>query len=214
MSGETRIPLLGCGILARELEFLIRKNAWPIATDFLPSSLHVDFRALEEQLKAGLGRYPAEKPIVFYGRCHPRMDVMLQAAGTFRVGGQNCLDMLLGPELFMEQLEAGAFFLLEEWALNWESVIVKTFGGNWKAIRAIFHDDRKFLLGVRTPCSNDFSQAAERAAALVDLPLRWMDTDLAHLERVIEASLRRRLKAQATDASHAGPEPAQGSPLT
>jgi hypothetical protein len=56
----------------------------------------------------------------------------------------------------------------------------------------IFRSDRKYVVGVRTPCSGDFQAEAERAAGLVGLPLRWMDALLDNLESVIKAALEQK----------------------
>ena len=68
-------------------------------------------------------------------------------------------------------------------------MITKAFGTNLAVVREIFHSSHRFMLAVRTPCSGDFTAAAEAAARFVDLPLRWMDADLAHLEAVLSEAL-------------------------
>ncbi|NJD07323.1 MAG: DUF1638 domain-containing protein [Methylococcaceae bacterium] len=186
------LHLVGCGILAREVEFLIRKNGWDVRTDFLESSLHINLGQLQQQLTGALERHRDERPIVFYGCCHPLMERFLEQAATFRTEGQNCVEMLLGRQRFMAELEQGAYFLLEDWARHWDSVMHQSFGDHPQVARAIFHEDRRYLLAIRTPVSHDFTEAAEHAAASVDLPLRWMDASLEHLERVLQAAVDRR----------------------
>jgi len=117
---------------------------------------------------------------------------MLEQAATFRTEGQNCVEMLLGRERFMAELEQGAYFLLEDWVRHWEPVMNQTFGCRWDIARAIFHEDRRYLLAIRTPVSGDFTAEAERAAASIELPLRWMEVDLDHLEQVLQAAVDRR----------------------
>ena len=43
----------------------------------------------------------------------------------------------------------------------------------------------RFAAALRTPCSEDFTAAAERAASLVGLPLKWEDVGLEHLDPAI-----------------------------
>jgi len=97
MSSPT-LNLVGCGILRKEVDFLIAKNQWSLTTDFLPASLHIDFNRLAGALQTGLARHQDEQTIVFYGACHPRMDNMLADARALRTRGQNCIEMLLGAE--------------------------------------------------------------------------------------------------------------------
>lgn len=186
-----RCTLLGCGILQQEVRFLIEKNGWPLDTDFLDASLHINFEALESALQKGLARNAGREVVVFYGSCHPRMEHMLDAAHTFRTEGQNCVEMLLGHDRFMQELAAGAFFLLEDWALRWDEAIGKTFGDKPAVVREIFQLSNKYLLCLRTPCSGDFEQAAQEIGLKVGLPLRWLDVGLDQLEAVLRHAVAR-----------------------
>jgi hypothetical protein len=190
-----KLLLVGCGILRKEVAFLIGKNNWPITTLFLDSALHVDFDRLAGALTSALAKHREANVIVFYGACHPLMDRMLAEAHTFRTKGQNCCEMLLGHGLFTEELAKGAYFLLEEWARRWEHIITRTFNTTkLEIIRDIFQGDRKYLLGLRTPCSVDFTAEAEGAARMVDLPLRWRDVSLDNLEDVLHEAIERRIR--------------------
>lgn len=189
-------PLLmvGCGILHKEVDYLIRKNGWNVETQFLDSALHNYLGKLSDQLNAALtaDENQGRETVVFYGCCHPKMDDIMSQHHTLRTHGQNCIVMLLGYEKFMQELEKGAYFLLEDWALSWEPMITKCFGNNLPVIREIFHSSHKSIIAIRTPCSGEFTTAAEAAAAFVDLPLSWMDADLSHLEAVLAEAIARK----------------------
>jgi len=186
--------LLGCGILRNEIHFLIEKNGWPLETHFLDSSLHINFDKLSLALTSAISHHAGREIIVFYGACHPLMESILHAAGTHRTVGQNCVEMLLGPERFTRELEQGAFFLLEEWARHWEQIVTATFGTNREVIREMYQGDRGYLLCVSTPCSGDFTAAAEAAGRLVGLPLRRMEVSLDHLETVLQEAIDRKMR--------------------
>ncbi len=185
--------LLGCGILQREVCTLVAKNNWPVDVSFLDSSLHIDLDKLATALTKALEHHSNRELIVFYGCCHPLMENMLDGRNAVQTDGQNCVEMLLGSEVFACELQNGAFFLLEEWAASWEDKLRTVFGDNIAVMREMIHGERKYLLAIRTPCSADFTSLAERAAALVDLPLRWIDVSLEHLESVLERAVMRRL---------------------
>ncbi len=186
--------LVGCGILHKEVDFLVRKNGWNVETHFLASSLHNYLNKLGTELNAALDAEESRgrQNIVFYGACHPRMDDILTCHHTLRTEGQNCIVMLLGFERFMAELGKGAYFLLEDWALTWEPMITEAFGKNLAVVREIFHSSHKYMVAVRTPCSIDFTAAAEAAARFVDLPLVWADASLDHLESVLADAIVRR----------------------
>jgi hypothetical protein len=181
------IRMVGCGILHKEVDYLIRKNGWNVETQFLDSALHNYLNRLSTQLEGALdfNEGKGRQTIVFYGSCHPLMDGILSRHGTIRTHGQNCIDMLLGHDRFMEHLSRGAYFLLEDWALTWEPMITEAFGNKLSVVREIFHSSHKYVVAIRTPCSTDFTAAAEAAARFVDLPLEWMDVNLDHLESVL-----------------------------
>lgn len=183
--------LLGCGIFAKEIEYLIEKNHWPLATHFLPPSLHIDLPALAKQLDHALTATAQPNTLIFYGdACHPRIDALIAPHRACRVAGQNCVAMLLGSEQFQHELEQGTFFLLEDWARHWDKAIEQTFAGHWAVAREVFQAAHRSILALRTPCSGDYQAAAEHAAASVGLPLRWEDVALTHLEHTLRAAQR------------------------
>ncbi len=183
--------LLGCGILARETRRLVEANRWPVDLRFLDSTLHARPVELHARLSAALERTRGQPRVVVYGECHPGMDALLCAAGACRVARQNCIEMLLGPERFREELVGGAFFLLEEWARRWDEVTTLSFGPYPHVVREIFQCEHRCLLALRTPCSGDFGDAARRVAAQVGLPLRWEDVGLEALEAALREALGR-----------------------
>ena len=147
---EKNLVLTGCGILKKEIKYLIDKNNWPVETHFLDSSLHVDFDKLYRQLGNSLERYSDRETIVFYGTCHPLMHKLLDSAETIRTRGQNCEEILLGKQMFTDELSAGAFFLMEDWARRWDYVTGKAFNKNKDVMASIFQEEHKYFLALRT----------------------------------------------------------------
>ena len=193
-TGERSLVLLGCGILHKEVDALIAKNGWPLKTRYLTSALHYRLNHLSTKLDAALddAECANQDTIVLYGECHPQMSCILDRHCTLRTEGQNCIVQLIGYDLFMKELSRGAYFLLEDWARTWEPMISATFGNHLEVMREIFHSSHKCLLAIRTPCSSDFTAAAEAAARFVDLPLEWMDVNLDHLESVLADAITRK----------------------
>lgn len=196
-SASTFIPeptyLIGCGILAREIRTLIAKNRWPMETVLFDPNLHNDLCVLERVLASSLSAHQSDRTVVFYGCCHPRIDDILAGASTVRTQGQNCIEMLLGHDVFTAEVEKGAYFLFESWARSWARILHDTFGTSRSdVIRAIFAEDRKYLLALRTPCSGDFAEDAEEAGRVVGLPVRWMDVSLDNLEHTLQTAFMSR----------------------
>ena len=189
MTGES-LHILGCGILKKEVRFLAAKNGWDLDAHFYESSLHVDFNRLGLTLEGAIAKHGTPRTVVFYGECHPRMEEMLGDAHLSRLVGQNCIDFLLGPERFHDELEAGAFFLLEDWALRFESIAKLSFGtARPEMVQQVYREGgRTRMLALRTPCSSDFAEQANAAAHLSGLPLEWLEVGLEHLEQVLLAA--------------------------
>ena len=183
--------IIGCGILKKEIRFLAKKNGWCQGMSFLPSGLHVDFDKLQNGLEKTLQRHTGETSVVFYGACHPLMDKILADAQAIRTPGQNCVEIYLGHEMFCHELEQGAFFLFEDWALHWKKIVGAIMPGDPEIMRSIFRSAHKYLLAIRTPCSADFSAEAEAVSAMTSLELRWVDVGIDQLEKNLAASLQR-----------------------
>ncbi|MRR54239.1 MAG: DUF1638 domain-containing protein [Deltaproteobacteria bacterium] len=184
--------LVSCSILKKEISCLVARNHWPVSIKFLPSSLHTSFEKLQHCLESTLERFPPDTVSVMFGTCHPLMDSIVEKRGALRTPGQNCVSILLGEQLFTEELTKGAFFLLEEWAHTWDEVTVPIFGKNPDLIKRIFSQEHSYLLAVRTPCSACFEKEASHVSEVTSLPLRWLDVSLENLENVLAETLRRR----------------------
>lgn len=183
--------LIGCAILRNEILWLIEKHRWPLRTIFLDSSLHNDPEGLSTALITTLSAHQQCDTIIFYGACHPHMDEILSKTSALRTPGQNCVEILLGHDLFTEELSRGAYFLFEDWAIHWDSIITSVFGNNWDVTKEIFQGDRKYMLAIKTPCSGDFAEYAIKAAASVGLPLRFMEAPLEYLESALIEAINR-----------------------
>jgi hypothetical protein len=183
--------IISCGILQKEIRYLAEKNGWQLQFAFLPSGLHVDFERLRQSLEGCLERRQTQTAVVFYGACHPLMTQILENAQVIRTPGQNCVEIYLGQERFCRELEQGAFFLFEDWALHWQEIVGGVMPGDPEIMRSIFRSAHSYLLAIRTPCSKDFTSEAEAVSRRTSLELRWIDVGLEHLEANLKATLNR-----------------------
>lgn len=188
-----RTLILGCGILQAEVACICQQQGWDVDFHFLNSSLHCNLDKLGASLENALMTHQKRNILVFYGTCHPLMDQILKTSGAIQTRGQNCVEMLLGRDLFMSELRNGAFFLLEDWTRHWEQILAETYSNcPLDVIREMFTLDRKYFLAIKTPCSPDFQEAAEHIAAQMQVPLRWLSVSLDRLTAVLADALWRR----------------------
>ncbi len=190
---DQKLLLVGCGILKKEIRWLIEKNQWPVEAIFLNSALHVDFDQLGRSLTSVLSAHRERNIIVFYGCCHPH--------GSDTREGRNlsdCRPELCGYPPGADRVYARAFsggvFLIEDWAQRWNEIVLKVSGNNPKGLRYIFQCHHAYLLALRTPCSKDFTTQAEQVADSVGLPLRWMDVSLDRLESILRTTIMRKME--------------------
>ncbi|MCG8701005.1 MAG: DUF1638 domain-containing protein [Bacteroidales bacterium] len=179
------IALISCGILKNEILHLIAVNKWKVNPTFLDSSLHVDFNKLWNTLTKTISKQKVDEGIVCYGTCHPLMNQMLASTKFVRTPVQNCVELVLGRKVFDKELEKGAFFLFEDWAVHWERVAYKALGDNQNMINEVFQSEHNYLLCIKTPCSSDFSDDAEKVSHITGLPLKWISVDLSVLEKYL-----------------------------
>lgn len=182
---DNRLVLIACGILAKEIMYLVKKNNWPVKVRFLDSSLHVDLEKLSSSLESALSAESQRQQILVFGTCHPRIGEITADAGASRVPGQNCVELLLGHERFISELEKGAFFLFEDWANRWEAISLNYFQ-DWELMKEIFREGHKYILCLNTPCSNNFETKANELSQRIGLPLIWEDFTLDILEKKLE----------------------------
>lgn len=181
--------LISCGILKEEIRFLIDKNQWVIKPVFLNSSLHVDFDKLWKALNKSLEVHADTDKYVCYGTCHPLMGKMIKENKAKRTAAQNCVELVLGKEKFNDEIEKGAFFLFEDWANNWKTVTGSVFGTDPEILKEVFQSEHSYLMAIKTPCSNDFSEKANEISLLLDLPVKWINVGLEHLEKELVQTL-------------------------
>lgn len=187
--------LIVCSILKKEVQFLCEKNGWAFPAKYLCSSLHTDFDRLDNSLhKAFRTALPTSPKVVLYGTCHPLMERYIKENGAFRTPVQNCIELLLGTKVFTEELENGAFFLLEEWAHSWDKITTQAFGKNDRNKWDILHHGHNHILCLRTPCSNDFKKEAEQISKQTGMSLKWRTVTLKIMERHLKETIERAQK--------------------
>jgi hypothetical protein len=184
--------LVGCGVLRREIGRLCELRGWPVRPAFLDPALHGRPAHLAVALTSALADRPKGRAVVAYGSCHPAIDALLSRRSATRTAAANCIETLLGTEAYEAELSNGAYFLLEDWARNWEWILESSFGSaDPRVIQGIFGTEHTCLLCLTTPLSNDFTAEAEAAGRLVGLPVRWRSVSLEHLESFLLDAMAR-----------------------
>ncbi len=119
-----------CGVLRKEMEYLISQGDISGEMMFWDSMLHMVPLELEKRLSLILsGMADQVRPMVLVvGDCSPHMLNIAEEYKIGRVDAINCEEMLFGKSRYKELMHAGAFIVLPEWALRWKEIMNKELG--------------------------------------------------------------------------------------
>jgi len=103
MSEKTKVCLVSCSVLKKEIEKLGKKGDLDVETVFVSKYFHVDYTLLEKNLRQvvekSLSRFP-EKIILVYGDLclgqNNEMKKLAEEYGVVKVDALNCIDCQLG----------------------------------------------------------------------------------------------------------------------
>ncbi|SFG24149.1 Protein of unknown function [Desulfotomaculum arcticum] len=127
------ITILCCSILKREIEYIINKIDIEAELVYLDCTLHVDPQKLCSEINKFLSN--SNNAFVIYGnKCCPDMEQIIEANNAILIGAQNCVDMILGPEVEKQSTLNKTFFLTGGWLENWKLIFQKTL--KWDKIEA------------------------------------------------------------------------------
>ena len=128
MNPSSPVPLLCCGIFARELRSIDRGLRDRIDPVFLDSMLHMRPALLEKRLGEAIEGVATRGALMVYGDCCPHMSELCSAADKPRTRGINCIEIALGSLRYRELRRDGAFFFMPEWLQRWQEVFVVELG--------------------------------------------------------------------------------------
>ncbi|MDH3668518.1 MAG: DUF1638 domain-containing protein [Paracoccaceae bacterium] len=133
----SRVMLLACGALAREILAVIQLNGWEhLELACLPAKLHNDPEKIPGAVRAKVREARAKgyaKVFVVYADCGTGglLDRVCEEEGVERIEGPHCYSFFDGNDAFAEREEAGeitAFYLTDFLARQFDTLIWKGFG--------------------------------------------------------------------------------------
>lgn len=145
---------VGCSILEKEINQVMKKMGLINKTVFIDAALHVNLDRLEEAVREKLDETShLGKPIILVGnKCHPDMDLITKEYDGQIVTRCNCLELLLGDKMKELDKEARIFYITSGWLEKWKEIFITGLG--WDEIdgRQNFgFYDKILLLDLGTP---------------------------------------------------------------
>src|SRR3972149_1483955 len=103
MSEKTKVCLVSCSVLKKEIEKLGKKGDLDVETVFVSKYFHVDYTLLEKNLRQvvekSLSRFPGKIVLVYGDLClgqNNEMKKLAEEYGVVKVDAVNCIDCQLG----------------------------------------------------------------------------------------------------------------------
>jgi hypothetical protein len=131
----TRLLVLACGALAREVLAIVQANGWEhVEVRHLPAELHATPRrippALDRALREASGRY--DRVFVAYADCGTTggIDEVCKRHGAMRLEGAHCYAVYAGIAEWdaLQEEEAGTFYLTDFFVRNFCAFVGRPLG--------------------------------------------------------------------------------------
>ena len=184
--------VVACGALTVHIKAIAGRRGWQLDVYPLPPELH----NRPEQIAPAVGRLLDElagryqRVAVAYADCgsYGALDDVLRERGVERLAGDHCYDVFAKPEVAESLAEQpGTYFLTDFLARSFDRTVWRSLGlDRHPELRDdYFHAYTRvvWLAQRRTP---ELLQLAERAAAMLGLPLEVRDVGESGLEAQLE----------------------------
>jgi hypothetical protein len=194
-AADSRVLVLACGALAREVLAVVRANGWQhVDVRCLPASLHSTPAripaAVDAELGALRGRY--EHVFVAYADCGTAgaLDAVLEAHGAERLPGAHCYAVYAGLREWdaLQEAEPGTFYLTDFLVRHFEALVVRPLGLDRRPelVEAVFGNYRRVVYLSQTD-DPELRRRARACAERLGLAFQHRSTGYGRLE----PSLRR-----------------------
>ncbi|MEO8107405.1 MAG: DUF1638 domain-containing protein [Actinomycetes bacterium] len=192
-SAGATVGIIACGALATDIKGIVARRAWPVDVHPLPPLLHNHPDRIAPQVERTLVeiRERYERVAIAYADCgtYGALDSVCERYGIERLPGSDCYSVYAGVDEYRAILEQepGTYLLTDYLAASFHrSVIIELGLDRYPDLRDDYfrHYTRVvWLTQRRTPL---LQQAAEDAAASIDLPLEIVDVGIQGLEAALE----------------------------
>lgn len=184
---------IACAIFRDQLDVLDMTDYPGFELRALPSMLHMDPDQLDQSLGTAIQREREQnhRVLLLYGDCHPHMHEQAHLPGVIRVDGINCPEILLGKARYRSLREAGAFFLLPDWAVRWRDLFETELGLNAETAKVFMRDMHTklvYLDPANVPVPKDLLEEISR---WVGLPWETLPVNADVLRTAIGIALKK-----------------------
>ncbi|MDZ7269335.1 MAG: DUF1638 domain-containing protein [candidate division KSB1 bacterium] len=199
----SRHLVITCGVLEKELLAWPKREHFHLDFVFLPSSLDLDYDRLEAAITKSLRRAASlqyDKRFVLYGQCHPLITEFVARNGGILLPLGNCFELLLGKEAYQEELAKGTYFLLPQWAGQWNRIFTRKLGFTSDTACLFFPEMHVKALYLDTGFAYQPAFQAQPFTAFTRLPVEFRKVDLRGMHERLHTAFTMLLGSEELDA--------------
>lgn len=130
-----------CGVLEKEIRRIFADEELDIELLVLSSDFHMKPAKLSGVMGDVLRSIDTKPVLAVYGDCHPEIKKMQTDGDILKLKGVNCVELLLGSELYHKYRKGGTFFFLPEWTLRWKDLFIDQLGFDDQKTAGDFFND-------------------------------------------------------------------------
>ncbi len=122
---RAKLSCIACSVFKSQLDRLRDSGDFDLPVHYFPSELHTRERDLHKRLEIMLreSRARGGRTLLVAGDCHPFIKEQESLPGTCSVGGENCVEMLLGADNYRSLRRQRVLFLAPEWSAEWRDCL-------------------------------------------------------------------------------------------
>ena len=188
MSSESKVGLIICGALGREVKEIVHRRGWDANIYGIPALYHLYPQRITASVRAALGslRQRYDRLVVVYGDCGTAgsLDGVLGEHQAVRIPGPHCYEMYAGAEFDSMMAERPGTFLLTDWLVrNFGRAVIKGLGlDRYPDLKGVYFGSYTDLVYLRQRPDRRLALKADEIAEYLELPLVIKDVGLGELE--------------------------------